>query len=158
MYGLSLHKPSALWPPPSEEMTHRIHTGLRRKIRQIVRVTVTGNKAGEAAALELTQDALAGSKLSLSGDDGKSVSCDMPVDVGATASLPSVDATANQTISLQTKSGEQLKIDSQIHLYTQNSLLGHPLVSPALSYLGGLPPLLIIASNKEVLRDEIIFS
>lgn len=158
MYGLSLHKPSALWPPPSEEMTRRIHTGLRRKFRQIVRATVTGNKAGDAATLELTQDALAGSKLSLSGDDRKSVSSDMPIDVGATVSLPSVDEKENQTISLQTKSGEHLKIESQIHLYTQNSLLGHPLVSPALSYLGGLPPLLVIASDKEVLRDEIIYS
>ena len=139
-------------------MTRRIHTGLRRKIRQIVRVTVTGNKAGEAAALEFTQDALVGSKLSLSGDDGKSVSCDMPIDVGATASLPPVDEKENPTVSLQTKLGEQLKIDSQIHLYTQNNLLGHPLVSPALSYLGGLPPLFFIASDKEVLRDEIIYS
>lgn len=156
MYGLSLYKPSALWPPPSEEMTHRIHTGLRRRIRQIVRGT--GDKAGDAATLELTQDALAGSKLSLSGDNGKSASCDMPIDIGATVSLPSVDEKENQTISLQTKSGEHLKIESQIHLYTQNSLLGHPLVSPALSYLGGLPPLFIVASDKEVLRDEIIYS
>ncbi|EEB87870.1 hypothetical protein MPER_14599, partial [Moniliophthora perniciosa FA553] len=34
----------------------------------------------------------------------------------------------------------------------------HPLVSPALSYLGGLPPLFFIASDKEVLRDEIIYT
>lgn len=158
MYGLSIHKPSALWPPPPEEMTRKIHTGLRQKIRQIVHVTVTGNKAGEAAALELTKDALGGSKLILSSDGQKSVSSDMPIDVGATTSLPPVDEKENQTISLETKSGEKLKIDSQIHLYTQNSLLGHPLVSPALSYLGGLPPLFIIASDKEVLRDEIIYS
>lgn len=158
MYGLSLHKPSPLWPPPSEEMTQRIHTGLRRKIRQIVRVTIRGNKAIDVAAGELTQDALAGSKLSLSDDDGKSVSSDMPIDVGATTSLPSVDENEDQTISLQTKTGELLKVDSQIHLYTQNSLLGHPLVSPALSYLGGLPPLLVIASDKEVLRDEIVYT
>ncbi|KAG9312192.1 hypothetical protein JVU11DRAFT_7489 [Chiua virens] len=155
LYGLSFHKPSALWPPPSEEMTHRIRTSIRRKIRHIVRVT-NRNKAGEGAVPELTQDALCGSKLRLSGDDGKS--SDMPIDVGATAALPSVDEKDHQTVSLQTKSGEQLKIDSQIHFYTQNSLLGHPLVSPALSYLGGLPPLFIIASEKEVLRDEIIYS
>lgn len=139
-------------------MTQRIHTGLRRKIRQIVRVTIRGNKAIDVAAGELTQDALAGSKLSLSDDDGKSVSSDMPIDVGATTSLPSVDENEDQTISLQTKTGELLKVDSQIHLYTQNSLLGHPLVSPALSYLGGLPPLLVIASDKEVLRDEIVYT
>lgn len=139
-------------------MTRKIHTGLRRKIRQIVRVAVTGNRVVEAASLELTQDALAGSKLILSGDDRNSVSSDMPIDVGATASLPSVDEKENQTISLETKSGERLKIVSQVHLYTQNSLLGHPLVSPALSYLGGLPPLFVIASDKEVLRDEVIYA
>lgn len=32
-----------------------------------------------------------------------------------------------------------------------------PLVSPAMGYLGGLPPLLIIASDAEVLRDEIVY-
>jgi acetyl esterase/lipase len=36
--------------------------------------------------------------------------------------------------------------------------LKHPLVSPALSYLGGLPPLLFIAGDREVLRDEIIYA
>ena len=35
--------------------------------------------------------------------------------------------------------------------------MGHPLVSPALGYLGGLPPLFVVASDREVLRDEIIF-
>ncbi|KIJ65967.1 hypothetical protein HYDPIDRAFT_181064 [Hydnomerulius pinastri MD-312] len=156
VYGLSLQKPSPLWPPPSEEMTRKVHTGLRRRIRQMVHLH---NKDGEAAAsADLTQDALTGSKLSLSGDGEKSVSSDMPIDVGATASLPSVDKDEDQTIHLETKSGEHLTIDSQIHLYTQNSLVGHPLVSPALSYLGGLPPLFVIASDKEVLRDEIIYS
>jgi hypothetical protein len=30
--------------------------------------------------------------------------------------------------------------------------------SPALGYLGGLAPLLFIASDKEVLRDEILYA
>lgn len=137
-------------------MTRRIHTGLRRRIKQIARVT--RNKASVTAAPELARDASAYSTHGLGIDDGNSVSGDMPIDVGATAALPSVDEKDNQTISLQTKSGEVLKIDSQIHFYTQNSLIGHPLISPALSYLGGLPPLLVIASDKEVLRDEVIYS
>ncbi|KAH9023202.1 hypothetical protein EDB84DRAFT_1509362 [Lactarius hengduanensis] len=33
-----------------------------------------------------------------------------------------------------------------------------PLVSPALAYLGGFPPLFVIASDREVLRDEIVFT
>ena len=48
-------------------------------------------------------------------------------------------------------------VDSQIQLYCPNNLLTHPFISPVLGYLGGLPPLLIIASDKEVLRDEIIY-
>ena len=81
----------------------------------------------------------------------------MPVDVGTTTDAPPLNAPENQTISLVTKSGETLAIDQQVHLYTQNSLIVHPLVSPVLSYLGGLPPLLVIAGDKEVLRDEIIY-
>jgi len=82
----------------------------------------------------------------------------LPVDVGATAPPPDLGPRGNQTISLVAQSGERLTINQQVHLYTQNSLLLHPLVSPALSYLGGLPPLLVIASDKEVLRDEIVYS
>ena len=48
-------------------------------------------------------------------------------------------------------------VDSQIQLYCPNNLLAHPLISPILGYLGGLPPLLVIASDKEVLRDEIVY-
>jgi acetyl esterase/lipase len=83
---------------------------------------------------------------------------DMPVDVGTTATAPPLNSPENQKISLIAKSGETLTIDQQVHLYTQNSLIVHPLISPALSYLGGLPPLLVIASDKEVLRDEIIYT
>ncbi|KAF8841752.1 alpha/beta-hydrolase [Paxillus ammoniavirescens] len=159
LHGLSLQKPSVLWPPPSEEMTRKVHTGLHRRLRQLVHLNIKGDDAPETASqLNLTQDALTGSKLNLSGDDRKSVSSDMPVDVGATVSLPSVDKKEHQVICLETKSGEKVTIDSQIHLYTQNSLIAHPLVSPALSYLGGLPPLFFIASDKEVLRDEVIYS
>ncbi len=81
----------------------------------------------------------------------------MPVDVGATAPLPSMGS-GSQTINMTTASGDVLKIDQQVHMYAQNSLLGHPLVSPAMSYLGGLPPLFFIDSEKEVLRDEIIYA
>jgi acetyl esterase/lipase len=49
------------------------------------------------------------------------------------------------------------QVKSQIQLYTTNNLLTHPLVSPINAYLGGLPPLFIMASDKEVLRDEIIY-
>jgi acetyl esterase/lipase len=150
-----MQKPSTLWPPPSDEMTRHVHASLRTRIRQMVHL----NRGGKAADLNPlsrnTSYRRSTSKVTVErgerGPDG------MPVDVGTTASAPPLNSPENQTISLVAKSGEILTIDQQIHLYTQNSLIVHPLVSPALSYLGGLPPLLVIASDKEVLRDEVIY-
>ncbi|KAN0137895.1 hypothetical protein V8E53_004379 [Lactarius tabidus] len=48
--------------------------------------------------------------------------------------------------------------ETMIQLYTTNDLLIHPLVSPGLADLGGLPPLFFIASDREVLRDEIVYT
>ena len=63
----------------------------------------------------------------------------------------------SQRVSLKTAGGEELVIDEQVHMYAPNYLVSHPLVSPVAGYLGGLPPLLVIASDKEVLRDEVIY-
>jgi len=83
----------------------------------------------------------------------------MPVNVGATSPMPMpIPEPPNHTIELTTAGGEKLMTDAQLHMYAPNNLLVHPLVSPALSYLGGLPPLLFIASDKEVLRDEILYA
>ena len=82
-----------------------------------------------------------------------------PINVGSTASLPLPgDLDANQTISLHTSDGNIIEVTQQVQLYAPNGLLQHPLVSPALSYLGGLPPLMFIAGEREVLRDEIIYT
>lgn len=54
--------------------------------------------------------------------------------------------------------GVPVEIPHQIQLYTTNDLLVHPLVSPVQAYLGGLPPLFVIASDREVLRDEIVYA
>lgn len=54
--------------------------------------------------------------------------------------------------------GNVVEIKDQIHMYTTNQLLSHPLVSPVLQpSLGGLPPLLIVTGGGEVLRDEQIY-
>ncbi|KAK2754271.1 hypothetical protein FQN54_007150 [Arachnomyces sp. PD_36] len=67
-------------------------------------------------------------------------------------------------VSSQTKNlsleldGNIVEIKDQIHMYTTNQLLSHPLVSPVLQpSLGGLPPLLIVTGGGEVLRDEQIY-
>jgi len=54
--------------------------------------------------------------------------------------------------------GERVAIDNQIQLYATNAQLRHPWVSPVNGYLGGLCPLYILAGDKEVLRDEIIYA
>lgn len=54
--------------------------------------------------------------------------------------------------------GMSVVIDTQIQLYARNSQLCHPFVSPVLGYLGGLPPIYVMAGNSEVLRDEIIYA
>ncbi|EGD86686.2 protein bfr2 [Trichophyton rubrum CBS 118892] len=54
--------------------------------------------------------------------------------------------------------GSTIEIKDQIHLYTTNKLISHPLVSPVLQpSLGGLPPLLVISGGGELLRDEQIY-
>ncbi|KIL68736.1 hypothetical protein M378DRAFT_70444 [Amanita muscaria Koide BX008] len=140
-WGLSLMKPSILWPPPNEEEYRRIHESLRSRIRLIF-----GHRTARRSTSTIHTTNTIRSRIS---------EHPLPVDIGSTTPVPSLH---HETITLITGSGEALTLKSQVHLYTQNSLLGHPLVSPALSYLGGLPPLLFIASNGEVLRDEIIYT
>lgn len=41
--------------------------------------------------------------------------------------------------------------------FSRNHQLTHPLISSVNGYLGGLCPLFIMASDKEVIRDEIIY-
>ena len=82
--------------------------------------------------------------------------------LGGAGSFPlamdmSADGVRSQRVAVVTPAGEELAIDGQVHMYAPNYLVSHPLVSPVVSYLGGLPPLLVIASDKEVLRDEIIY-
>lgn len=118
-YGFTLHKPSVLWPPPSNEIIDQMRNTLRHSARQIVHLGTDGDRVGNHPTL--------------------------------------MDAIDTDTISLRTEAGKLLEIDQQMQVYTRNSLLAHPLVSPTFSYLGGLPPLFFIASDKEVLRDEVIY-
>jgi acetyl esterase/lipase len=83
---------------------------------------------------------------------------DQTLHLGSTASLPMVQSDMrDQVIQCTTASGKVLKVEDQIHMYTPNYMLDHPLISPVMSYLGGLPPLFVIAGDAEVLRDEIVY-
>ncbi|KKK14490.1 hypothetical protein P175DRAFT_0533038 [Aspergillus ochraceoroseus IBT 24754] len=51
--------------------------------------------------------------------------------------------------------GKTIEVKDQIHMYTTNDLLFHPLVSPIFQpSLGGLCPLQIVSGGGEMLRDE----
>ncbi|KAI0919010.1 hypothetical protein AcV5_002037 [Taiwanofungus camphoratus] len=152
-YGLSFHKPSTLWPPPPDEVTAQVHNSIRSRVREVVRMDK--QPADPEAASSAVQDASASR-----GVDHEFLvaSSGQTLHLGSTAALPVPDsAVRDQTISLRTATGKLLKIEEQVQMYTPNYLLTHPLVSSVLSYLGGLPPLLIIVSDKEVIRDEIIY-
>ncbi|KAK7057586.1 Abhydrolase-3 domain-containing protein [Favolaschia claudopus] len=151
-YGLSFQKPSSLWPPPPDDMSRKVHASLRTWIRHTFKDDPRPSTPppGPASAVASTTS-LAVPEPPISASRRQSVES---LDMGATTPLPR----DSEIITFTANSGEELRIDRQVHMYTQNSSLTHPLISGALSYLGGLPPLLIIASDKEVLRDEIIYT
>ncbi|KAJ6631524.1 hypothetical protein B0H10DRAFT_2299906 [Mycena sp. CBHHK59/15] len=154
-YGLSFQKPSSLWPPPSEAMSKRVHASLRSWIHNTFNPHDSPPSVS-ASSPTISVPLVPASSIPVPDAPESQVPSALPmaVDVGATAPVPR----DSEVLTLTAISGEELRIDKQVHLYAQNSLLVHPLISPALSYLGGLPPLLIIASDKEVLRDEIIYA
>ena len=204
-----MHKPSTLWPPPSEEVTERVHAGLRKRIKQVARrlsdgtgedsdaerphrkslfrrkfgLTALGlrnrsrsrGRSSSRTRTTLADDAETGDVRSAAVSrshskpeeetpgtvDANGVEhpkTGSTVDLGSMANLPHPGSDTDQTITLVTESGEKLEVKTQVQLYAPNNILNHPLISPALSYMGGLPPLLVIASDAEVLRDEVIYT
>ncbi|KAL1941449.1 hypothetical protein VTO73DRAFT_7266 [Trametes versicolor] len=167
-YGLSFHKPSTLWPPPPDELTTQVRQGLRSRIRDAIR-----HKPKDGQSVKEQSDIIAAEKQPSSPEglhQPRSATPDHTVTISENHSrrslhlgsavalpLPLDGGVRSQRVSLKTLAGETLSIDGQIHMYAPNFLLTHPLVSPVVSYLGGLPPMLVIASDKEVLRDEIIY-
>ncbi|KAH8827893.1 hypothetical protein DL96DRAFT_1527725 [Flagelloscypha sp. PMI_526] len=144
-YGLCMQKPSTVWPPPSDDLTSRMQISLRSRLRQALKLD------------DPTYDPTVTMLFERPSATG------MPIDVGATTRVPAIDKIRPNGLSLDGKiemkaqNGETLVIDQQVQLYTENSLVTHPLVSSCAAYLGGLPPLMIMAGDGEVLRDEIIY-
>ena len=146
--GLSLHKPSPLWPPPPNYISNKVHNGLRKNITDVLyRRSRSGPSRTPRAARPIGSDNEVPNSETLHAEPG----------FAGVASLH-VSLDADQSVSLPSATGETIEVTQQIQLYAPNDLLKHPLVSPALSYLGGLPPLLFIAGDREVLRDEIIYA
>lgn len=130
-----------------------MHNGLRKNITDVLyRRSRNGSSRTPQASRPINSDNEVPNSETRRAEPGF-------VGVASTKSSPVFrDGSADQSDSLQTAVGETIKVTQQIQLYAPNGLLKHPLVSPALSYLGGLPPLLFIAGDREVLRDEIIYA
>ncbi|CAL1711368.1 unnamed protein product [Somion occarium] len=165
-YGLSLYKPSPLWPPPPDELVTTVQETVRSRIRHAVGLS-TKDREPSLKSPNLSHDSAHSAQRNSYEPSSPRASLHYDVrlpqtgqtlHLGSAAELPAPDSVfRNQSVSCQTEDGKILTIDDQIHLYAPNYLLAHPLISPVVSYLGGLPPLFIIASDKEVLRDEIIY-
>ncbi|KAI0291222.1 hypothetical protein B0F90DRAFT_1778139 [Multifurca ochricompacta] len=144
--GLSIHKPSPLWPSPSNDISNRVQNGLRKSIIDVL----SRRPRGVPSTRPVDSENVVPKDLP---------TAEGPLNTGATASLPLPGVLdANPAVVVATADGQTIEVAQQIQLYAPNGLLKHPLVSPALSYLGGLPPLLIFAGDREVLRDEIIYT
>ncbi|CAE7140127.1 unnamed protein product [Rhizoctonia solani] len=212
-YGLSLHKPSTLWPPPSDELTAQLRGRMTKRLHQVVKQGKSRLGLGNDSELDLAKlvaessrqadettrahhphrwwrrrehpakeketargdsvvDPVPGATMTPVWDkpelpDMTTEPEEIPLPPSPTASqapLPRPKDLKRQATVDPSKgpieieiNGEMKTVKSQIQFYAQNHQLTHPLVSPALGYLGGLPPLFVLASDKEVLRDEIIY-
>jgi acetyl esterase/lipase len=134
--GLTICKPSLLWPPPPDDVYLEARGVLRSAVRGVVQHKLVPET--EVPAIIIDQP------------DVQPRFKPAPAAAGA--------AKYGQTLHVSGEDEKLLNTAHQFQLYTTNALLKHPLVSPVLAYLGGLPPLFIVASDREVLRDEIIYT
>ena len=140
-----MHKPSILWPPPTNAESDTVRQTIRSRLRR-----VTEDQGRLKSFL--------GSRGHTSPPKDETITSERVVDAGTLGTSKSVSRGQDQKIVLELDGGETLNVDTQIHFYAPNNLLPHPLISPCGAYLGGLPPLLFTAGNQEVLRDEIIYT
>ena len=171
--GLSMHKPSLLWPPPNEEVIKTVRHNLAEKIRRLTRMGHSRNASQDSVAFNTRGDVTlptpgksnygpVGMNASMthlkvpSGNRAASTEYGLRPSMSAPVIASMSHAEPADTFTIRI-GDTYYQVKSQIQLYTTNNLLTHPLVSPINAYLGGLPPLFIMASDKEVLRDEIIY-
>lgn len=141
-YGFR-HKPSAAWPPPNADEILTMKKEARKD---------TDSKDGEKAVPKDSEaeDTAKKGYTKRQGGSGE------PAHPGEQEKQQDREEEPDNVSVVV--DGETVEIKDQIHMYTQNHLLSHPLVSPALQpSLGGLPPLLVITGGGEMLRDEQIY-
>lgn len=137
-YGFR-HKPSAAWPPPNSDELVAMKKSLGKK-------TARRSEAEDAVSSRNSQDpekANQGYKIRNPDSFDPSEARGKPLEGG------------EQNDVIVPIDGTTVEVKDQIHMYTTNQLLSHPLVSPALQpSLGGLPPLQVLVGGGEMLRDE----
>lgn len=134
-----MHKPSASWPPPSDDELIRIKKLARGDDGAVVG-DVPSCKPEKSTSISRNQyqDTAPKNAVPILGDGEGLPSPQLPL-----------------TIELD---GKTVVLKDQIQMYTTNQLLAHPLVSPVLQpSLGGLPPVSILTGGGEILRDEQIY-
>lgn len=142
-YGFR-HKPSEAWPPPTADEVLSIKEALGKRRASEIKV----------ADLHLPAQRLAEEAVSkgYSVEDGDAPRTDAPAEQNPEGKYEDF---YNIKVPMD---GKTVEIKDQIHMYTTNQLLSHPLVSPVLQpSLGGLPPLQILTGGGEKLRDEQIY-
>lgn len=131
-YGF-MHQPSVLWPPPPL----KTDATLEKPSTSTDPSQAESNPSTSQATPSIPTQSLNPFKLKLS---------------------PELKLRDNDATVVELEDGESVKLDQQIQLYATNDQLTHPYCSPLFSpSLGGLPPLLILAGQNEVLRDEIVY-
>ncbi|GLB09928.1 hypothetical protein AtubIFM57258_005860 [Aspergillus tubingensis] len=131
-YGFR-HKPSAAWPPPNADELRELKKGLKK------------HPASQSEALKAIPNDSEAEETAAKGYSSRRNS--------ATNAERAFDI-EHETVKV-VLDGETVEVKDQIHMYTTNELLSHPLVSPVFQpSLGGLPPLLIQSGGGEMLRDE----
>lgn len=135
-YGF-VHKPSTLWPPPSEDLLQRTREHIKSStLRSTSPLEGLGTAASHKAEKGRRKEE---SDAAINAEHGRE-SMDIPREV------PTVEI-----------NGKTVELKGQIQMYATNEQVGHPYVSPVLAHLGGLCPLFIMASDGELLRDEAIY-
>lgn len=153
-----MQKPSAAWPPPSEEEMEEIRS--RAKLQIPVQSEASADdRMDPVRPLAETGNVQGFSERSTADDIALANDGTSPAEAssGGRKRAESLVPAPNQKLSIMID-GKLIGLKDQIQMYTTNELLSHPLVSPVLQpSLGGLPPLLIQTGGGEILRDEQIY-
>ena len=150
-----LQRPSASWPPPNTDDMEQI---AMHAVEQAAGEALP-RKTSQAARHKAQEEAVQGFSVDHNPEHlHPKVNPDNPFGTDGAGERPGNTIPGpGHELSIML-GGNLIHIKDQIHMYTTNQLISHPLVSPVLEpSLGGLPPLLILTGGGELLRDEQIY-